>query len=71
MRLIFYTKMKKIEKLYSAKFGEIDLSKVHESCKNHDITLSLAKSNYNKVIGFLYPMKYMNRNWTKVTGGKT
>ena len=63
--------MKKIEKIYSAKYGEIDLSKFHESCKNHDITLSLAKSNYNKVIGFLCPMKYMNRSWTKVTGGKT
>ena len=63
--------MKKIEKIYSAKFGEIDLNKFHESCKNHDIILSLAKSNYNKVIGFLCPMKYMNRPSTTVTGGKT
>jgi len=63
--------MKKIVKIYSAKFGEIALDKFHESCKNHEITLSLAKSNFNKVIGFLCPMKFMNREWTKVTGGKT
>lgn len=63
--------MKKIEKIYSAKFGEIDLDKFHESCKNHDITLSLAKTNYKKVIGFLCPMKFMKRDSTKVTGGKT
>ena len=66
-----YPGMKQIEKIYSAKFGEIDLNKFHESCKNHEITLSLAKSNHNKVIGFLCPMKYMNRGWKKVTGGKT
>ena len=63
--------MKKIDKIYSAKFGEIALDKFHESCKNHEITLSLAKSNHNKVIGFLCPMKFMNRGYTKVTGGKT
>jgi len=67
-----YPDLKKIEKIYSAKFGELDLNKFHESCKNHEITLSLAKSNYNKVIGFLCPMKHINRgNWTVVTGGKT
>ena len=53
-----YPGMKQIEKIYSAKFGEINLNKFHESCKNHEITLSLAKSNYNKVIGFLCPMKF-------------
>ena len=66
-----YPAMKQIEKIYSANLGKIDLEKFHENCKNHEITLSLAKSNYNKVIGFLCPMKYMNRGWTKVTGGKT
>ena len=66
-----YPYLKKIEKIYSAKFGEIDLNKFHESCKNHEITLSLAKSNFNKVIGFLCPMKYIDRSWTVVTGGKT
>ena len=66
-----YSGIKKIQKIYSAKFGEIEVKKLHESCKNHEITLSLAKTNYNKVIGLLCPMKYMNRGWTKVTGGKT
>ena len=67
-----YPGMKQIEKIYSAKFGEIDLKKFHESCKNHEITLSLAKSNFNKVIGFLCPMKHILRtSWTKVAGGKT
>ena len=67
-----YPEMKKIEKIYSAKFGELELNKFHESCKNHEITFSLAKSNYNKVIGLLCPMKWKNMNgWTKVTGGKT
>ena len=54
-----YPGMKQIEKLYSAKSGEIDSNKFHESCKNHEITLSLAKSNFNKVIGFLCPMKHI------------
>jgi hypothetical protein len=63
--------MKKIEKIYSAKFGEIELNKFHESCKNHEITLSLAKSNFNKVIGFLCPIKFTNSGYTKVTGGMT
>ena len=63
--------MKRIVKIYSAKFGEIDLDKFHESCKNHKITLSLAKSNFNKVIGLLCPMKYMYTGFTKITGGKT
>ena len=63
--------MKKVQKIYSAKKGEIELNKFHESCKNHEITLSLAKTNFNKVIGFLCPMKFMNRGWTEVTGGKT
>ena len=60
-----YPGMKQIEKIYSAKFGEIDLNKFHDSCKNHEITLSLAKSNHNKVIGFLCPMKFTNtfRSW--------
>ena len=40
-----YPEMKKVEKNYSAKFGEIDLNGFHESCKNHEITLSLAKTN--------------------------
>jgi len=66
-----YPDLKKVEKIYSAKFREIDLNKFHESCKNHEITLSLVKSNYNKVIGFLCPMKYINRGYTVVTGGKT
>jgi hypothetical protein len=59
--LKIYPGMKKVEKIYSAKKGEIELKKFHESCKNHEITLSLAKSNYNKVIGFLCPVKIMNR----------
>jgi hypothetical protein len=42
-----YPDLKKVEKIYSAKFGEIDLNKFHESCKNHEITLSLVKGNYN------------------------
>ena len=64
--------MKKIEKIYSAKFGEIELNKFHESCKNHEITLSLAKSCYDKAIGFLCPMKWSQMSEeTKVTGGKT
>ena len=67
-----YPGMKKIEKIYSAKFGEIELNKFHESCKNHEITLSLAKSCYHKVFGFLCPMKWKDmKDWTKVTGGKT
>jgi hypothetical protein len=65
-----YPGMKKIRKIYTAKFGEIDLNKFHESCKYHDITLSLAKSNYNKVICFLCPMKYVNKESTKTTEGK-
>ena len=63
--------MKKVEKIYSAEKGEIELIKFHESCKNHEIKLSFAKTNYNKVIGFLCPMKFVKRDWTKVTGGKT
>ena len=66
-----YPEMKKMRKIYSAKFGEIDLNKFHESCKYHEITLSLAKTNFNKVIGLLCPIKYMNRGKTPVTGGKT
>ena len=67
-----YPDLKEIKKIYSAKFGEIDSNKFYESCKNHEITLSLAKSNYNKVIGYLCPMKHINRSsWTAVTGGKT
>ena len=66
-----YPDLKEIKKIYSAKFGEIDLNKFHESCKNHEITLSLAKTNFNKVIGLLCPIKYMNRGKTPVTGGKT
>ena len=66
-----YPEMKKLEKIYLAKFGEIDLIKFHESCKNHEVTLSLAKTNFNKIIGFLCPMKYMNRGYTIVTGSKT
>ena len=69
--LQIYPGMKKVEKIYSAKKGEIALTKFHESCKNYEITLSLAKSSYNKVIGFLCPKKFMNRDFTKVTGGKT
>ena len=67
-----YPGMKNIKKIYEAKFGEIDLKKFHESCKNHEITLSLAISNYNKVLGFLCPMKWTETlSLTKVTGGKS
>jgi hypothetical protein len=63
--------MKKIEKIYSPTFGEIYQNKFREKCKNHDITLNLAKSNFNKVTSFLCPMNYINKKSTKITGGKT
>ena len=66
-----YPGIKQIDKIYSAKFGEIELNEFHDSCKNHEITLSLAKSNHKTVIGFLCPMKFINRGWTKVEGGRT
>ena len=68
-----YSNVKNIQKLYSANYGEIDLNKFHETCKNQKITLSLVKNNFNKVIGFLCPMNFMIRGylWTKVTVGKT
>ena len=33
----------------------------HEACKDHDITLTVFTTNYNKIIGFLCPLKYMVR----------
>ena len=53
-----YPKVKEIKKIYSAKENEINSIKLWESCKDHEITLCLAKTNYNKIIGFLCPMKY-------------
>ena len=64
-----YPGIKKVEKLYSAKYGEINVTKFNESCKNHEITLSLAKTNYNKVFGFLCPVKFANARSTKIKGG--
>ena len=68
-----YPGMKNLKKLYSTeKFGKIDTVKFHESCVNHEITFSFAKSNYNKVIGFLSPMKWRFMDfWTRIPGGKT
>ena len=54
--------IKNLKKLYSTNnFGEIDIEKFHASCIDHEITLSLAKSNFNKVIGLLFP-----KNWNSL-----
>jgi len=40
-----------------------------EKCKNHVHTISIAKSNFSKILGGYSPMKWENFGWTKITGG--
>ena len=49
--------MKNIKKLYQVKGEDINQENFHESVKNHEITISLVTTNFNKTIGFLCPKK--------------
>ncbi len=55
-----------MDKLLSVKGEDLTMENFHESCENHDITICLATTNFKKIIGFLCPLKWMNRGWTHV-----
>ena len=49
--------MKSIKKVYSVIGQNINQDDFLESVKNEEVSLSLVKTNFNKIIGYLCPIK--------------
>ena len=64
--------IEKYTKIYSSSIDGFNGDTFRDKCKNHQHTITIAKSNYNKILGGYSPMKWQNyTNWTVVTGGQS
>ena len=59
-------------KIYSSSVDEFKPSTFHEKCTNHVYTITIARSNFGKILGGFSPMKWQNYNcWIEITGGES
>ena len=59
-------------KIYSSSVDGFNDNTFRDKCKNHEHTISIAKSNHNKILGGYSPMKWQNLIFnTFVTGGQS
>ena len=63
--------IEKYTKIYSSSIDGFNGDTFRDKCKNHQHTITIAKSNYNKILGGYSPMKWQNFNYTVVTGGQS
>ena len=64
--------IEKYTKIYSSSIDGFNGDTFRDKCKNHQHTITIAKSNYNKILGGYSPMKWQNyTNYTVVTGGQS
>ena len=63
--------IKGYSKIYSSSVDGFNGDIFREKCKNHVHTISIARSNFGKILGGYSPMKWENFGWTKITGGES
>ena len=63
--------MTNLKRLQQVKGDNLNDANFWEACKNHDKTILFATTNFNKTIGFFCPLKWMNRNYTKIPDRKS
>ncbi len=63
--------IEKYTKIYSSSIDGFNGDTFRDKCKNHQHTITIAKSNYNKILGGYSPMKWQNFKYTIVTGGQS
>ena len=58
-------------KIYSSSLDGFKINTFHEKCKNYQHTITISRSNFEKILGAYSPMKWANFGYTKITGGES
>ena len=63
--------IKYYKKIYSSNVNGFNGDIFREKCKDYVHTITIARSNFSKILGGYSPMKWANFDHTPITGGKS